>query len=303
VGNACWTEHNSDPISVVNASERVQHGLINVLVPSLPQHRIRGLQRQFSENIDAVGLHLNMAGQIEACKNICYSNVRCTVWQSYYNDGTGSDLGCWIENPGVPGQGIAGNEGGVGNYLPYPLTTAQFEDNTNEQYIVGGEFIQHHCPIPSLPLRPAATTTTTAAPAVLEATPIPPTAAPPATSFWNPWGMLLLAAAVLAAVAALVCYMTKEEKPKKTQKRAIKPIKKEPPPPPAPPLPQPIVPLVQQIMMQPTIAQPLPMTMIQQPVTVAAQAVAQPVLQSFAAPAVMAQPMATYAGSPQYRPM
>jgi len=47
------------------------------------------------------------------------------------------------------------------------------------------------------------------------------------------------------------------------------------------------------------------MTMIQQPatVTVAAQAVAQPVLQSFAAPAVMAQPVATYAAAPQFRPM
>jgi len=216
VGNACWTESGTDPIQTVNASERLQHGLINVLVPRLPQHRIRGLQRQFSENIDADGLRLNSTGQMEACKNICYSTIRCTVWQSYYNDGLGSALGCWIENPGVPGRGIAGPEGGLGQYLPYPITQSQFEDNSNEQYITGGEFIQHHCPIPSLPSRPPATTTTTAAPQVIAATPMPTTAAPEPSSFWNPWGMLLLAAAALAAVVAGICYMNKEQPKKKS---------------------------------------------------------------------------------------
>merc|ERR1712028_229681 len=134
---------------------------------------------------------------------------------------------------------------------------------------------------------------------------IAPTLPPPASSFWNPWGILILAAGALAAVGAAICYFNSSQpKTQKTGKRGVKPIKKEPPPPPAaaPPPPQPVVPLMQPIFVQPTIAQPLPMTQIQQPITtVAAQAVAQP----FAPPA-FAQPMAAYAGAPQFvqqRPM
>ena len=92
----------------------------------------------------------------------------------------------------------------------------------------------------------------------------------------NPWGYLLIAAGVIAAIAGVVLLMNmnKPTKTRAAKTRAVKPIKaKEQPPPP----PQPVVPLMaQQIMVQPTIQQPLAMTTMmagQQPY---AQAMAQP---------------------------
>jgi hypothetical protein len=275
-GYNCYTTSGT---YVVN-SERLQHGYVNVIVDGLTQHRITGLRQQFGENIAVAELR-DATSQMEACKNICHSNIWCTVWQSYYNNGTSDELGCWLEDPDVS------NDQGqtrLGHFLPYPLTTDNFADNGNEVYLTGGQFIEHHCPIPTLPTRPTTTTTTTTTPPAVQAPQIVTTAAPDESSFWNPWGMILVGAGLLASVVAAICFFNSQD-PKPKAKRAIKPPKKDPPQPPAPPPAQPVVPLVQPLMVQPTIAQPLPMTTIPQ----------------YAQPTAVAQPMTTYAAPPGYR--
>jgi len=253
---------------------------------------LENLQKQFGENIGATVNLLNSAdAQKEACRKICHSNIMCSYWQSFYDAGQGADLGCWTENPGV-------DAAGAGTFLAslvhYPLTLAPNEGfaatstERDEEKLTGGQFIQHHCTIPTLPNRIPATTTTAPPAVVVTALPLVP-AAPPSGGFMNPWGYILIALGLLAAVGLIVAMVFCQPKPVKPKStRAVKPIaKKEPPPPP----PQPVVPLMaQQILVQPTIPQPLAMTTIQQPMTtVAAQAVAQP---------MMAQQ--TYAGAPQF---
>lgn len=296
-GNSCWTPAaGRTAIGSVTASQRIQHGRVNIIVDGgvLTSNVLTGLQQQFGENVGTVSTVLSTwQAQMAACRNICHSNVMCSYWQSFYNLGAGTDLGCWIENPGVD---ATGNGNVLGNLVAYPLTQAGYDTSTtataNQQYLKGGQFIQHHCEIPTLPARAAATTTTTTTVAPFQAPALVPTVAPPSGGFMNPWGYLLIILALLAALA-LVAFMMLQPKPKPTNKRAVKPIKaKEAPPP--PPVPQPVVPLMaQQILVQPTIPQPLAMTTIQQPMTtIPAQAVAQPMMQ--------AQPMATYAGAPQF---
>lgn len=274
------------------ASQRIQHGEVNVIKDNLTTRVLDNLQKQFGENIGATVTFLNSAdAQKEACRKICHSNIMCSYWQSFYDAGQGNDLGCWTENPGV-------DAAGAGTFLAslvhYPLTLASNEGfratsaERDEVKLTGGQFIQHHCTIPTLPNRIPATTTVAPPQPVVEAAPIV-TAAPASGGFMNPWGYILIALGLLAAVGLIVAMVFCQPKPSKPKStRAVKPIaKKEPPPPP----PQPVVPLMaQQILVQPTIPQPLAMTTIQQPMTtVAAQAVAQP---------MMAQQ--TYAGAPQF---
>jgi len=257
---------------------------------------LEGLQQQFREDVTLNGEPLSSDAQKENCRNICYSDITCTFWQSYYNDGsgnTGQGLGCWTENPGViPATG----RGGIGGYVQYPTTISVFAVGDDAvPYITGGQYIQHYCATPTLPSRPQPTTTTTTT-ILVEALEVPPTPAP-SGGFMNPWGYMLIVGGLLAALAAVVLMMLGNQKkpPTKKASRGIPKIKaKEPPPaPPAPP--QPVVPLMapQPIMVTPTIPQPLTMTTIQQPTTFAAPAVAQPM-----APLQMA----TYAGAPAVRP-
>lgn len=165
VGNRCWTETEEGNRFEVISAERLQHGLVNVIVDDFTDGVVAGLQQQFAENVQAGGLAGNATAQSEACRNICHSNIMCTFWQSFYRDGTGSDLGCWTENPGVDATGDGQNLGGL---VQYPFTTAGFVDNEDVDTLTGGQFIQHHCPIPTLPTRPPA------APAPPAAAPAPP---------------------------------------------------------------------------------------------------------------------------------
>lgn len=294
VGNQCWTQaEGASAIGSVIAAERIQHGEVNVIVDGgvLRRRVLSGLQQQFPESVPTLR---TAEAQSTACRNICHSNILCQYWQSFFRDGTGNDLGCWIENPGVD---ATGRNLVLGTYLAYPLTEADFRPNSeegDEQRLTGGQFIQHHCPIPTLPVRPPATTTTTTT-VVVNASPMIPTPAPSGGFMW-PWGWLLLGALLITAIAAVAAMMLCQPKAK-VKGRGVKPIKKkvEPPPPAVPPPPV-VVPLMSpSIMVQPTIAQPLG-TMIQpQFTTVAAQAVAQPIQATYAG-----APQATYAGAPQF---
>lgn len=287
-------------------AERLQHGLVNVLMDPLNTGAIEGLQQQFAENVyvvNSTGHHvpLTMEQQRENCRIICHSNIFCSFWQSYYDQGNTADLGCWTENPGVDATGSGQN---IGGFVAYPTTTSVYSTSLTRQpadKITGGQYIQHYCDLPTLPTRPSTTTTTTTT--VVVQAPVVPTAPPPESGgFMNPWGYMLIVFGLLAGLGAVALMMLNPKKPppKKTS-RAVKPIKAktETPPPPAPappPPPQPVVPLMAQpVMVQPTIPQPLTMTTIQQPTTVAAQAVAQPVAQAVAQPVQMA----TYAAAPQ----
>jgi hypothetical protein len=293
VGNQCWTSANPSVSSVATA-ERLQHGLVQVLVDNLNGGVLEGLQQQFNEAVQLNGEPLTAEAQKENCRIICHSNVGCTFWQSYYHDGTaatGQGLGCWTEAPGIDAAG----RGGDGGYVQYPTTTSAFAGgDAAVPYITGGQYIQHYCQTPTLPQRPQPTTTTTTT-TVVPAAVIPPTPAP-SGGFMNPYGYMLIVAGLLAALAAVVLILlgnTKKAPTKKASRGLPKmKVKPEPPAPPAPP--QPVVPLMaaQPVMVTPTIPQPLTMTTIQQPTTIAAPAVAQ---------AVPLQ-MATYAGAPQVRP-
>jgi len=277
-GNGCWTVAAEGGSADVIAAQRLQHGEVNIIKDELREHVIKNLQQQFAQNVGVGNVNLNTSdAQKTACRNICHSTVMCNYWQSFFDPSlTGMDridLGCWMENPGVDAAGRRADE--VATVVPYPLTTDGIRiDDPETNLITGGQFIQHHCAIPTLPTRPPTTTTTTTT-LVIQAVVYAPT---PDVSggFMNPWGYLLIAAGVIAAIAGVVLLMNmnKPTKTRAAKTRAVKPIKaKEQPPPP----PQPVVPLMaQQIMVQPTIQQPLAMTTMmagQQPY---AQAMAQP---------------------------
>jgi len=277
-GNGCWTEATAGGAGVVTAAQRLQHGLVNIIKDELTDHVIKNLQSQFPQNVGVGNVNLNTSdAQRTACRNICHSTLMCNYWQSFFDpSATGmarTDLGCWIENPGVDGAGSRDDE--VSTLVPYPLTTDGLRiDDAERNLITGGQFIQHHCQIPTLPTRPSATTTTTTT-NVIVATDM---AEVPVASggIMDPWGYIVIAVLVIAAIIGVGVLATGVCSPKSApKKRAIKPIKvKEAPPP--PPL-QPVIPLVAHpIMVQPTIQQPLAMTTTmagQQPY---AQAMAQP---------------------------
>jgi len=289
VGNQCWTSAgDGGAIGTITKAERMQHGQVNVLKDDLTDRVLVNLQQQFGEDVqvtNASGVLVGMseAEQKENCRLICHSNIECTFWQSFYSDGTGTDLGCWTEAPGV--DAVGGNTD-LGQYVPYP-TTLQTEaeggafrpDDGDTSRLTGGQYIQHFCPEPTLPTRPPATTTTTTT-TVVE---LPALAAdtPEEGGFMNPWGYILIVGTLLVALVALALMVLGQPKAKK---RAVNKIKTKPKPPPAPeppPVQQPIVPLLiphpqLQTLVQPTYAAPLAMTTIQQPTTYAAQAVAQP---------------------------
>jgi hypothetical protein len=288
VGNECWTEMpGGSGIGSVTVAQRLQHGLVNVIQDNLVTHVLSGLQMQFAENVQLNGVPLTAEQQKENCRIICHSAIQCTFWQSYYDQGQGTDKGCWIEAPGMDaaGPGVI-----AGQFVEYPTTVSAFRDGDGDtSFITGGQYIQHYCDVPTLPSRPPATTTTTTTVVVQAGAVVTP--APESGGFMNPYGYLLIVGLLICAVCGIGALMMGNQKPeKKKGTRAVKPIKaKAPEPPPAPP--QPVVPLMApQMIVQPTIPQPLAMTTIQQPM-VAAQAVAQPIFQSYAgAPSMVQRP-------------
>lgn len=297
-GSDCWTQSTSATVSNVLASQRIQHGQVNVVIADLgigmaSPGVVAGLQQQFAENVGAadgggVTFLATADAQRVACRNICHSNILCSYWQSFFNTGLTAGLGCFTENPGVDATG----GGGPGGFVAYPLTTADFTEGAELASLTGGQFIMHGCAIPQLPGRPPVPTTTTTAAAVapvapaVAATPIV-TAAPAAGSWWWPWGFILLMLIVVLIVVLLLAYLFCQPEPKK---RAIKPVKKkEVPPPPAAPLVQTHNPLMQMVAVQHTVAQPLAMHMVAPQATFPAHAVAQP-MHAVAQPMHYAQP-------------
>lgn len=310
-GNNCWTPSQNTPVGDVIAAQRIQHGQVNVIVDNFSSRIVEGLQNQFWEN---VGQDADEDGtpdtalttaelQKAACQAICHSNIMCSYWQSFYNDGTSADLGCWVENPGVESAGQANQAGGpVGGFVPYPLTDDGMRAvavPAEPTHLTGGQFIQHHCEIPFSPVRPAATTTTTSTPQALQAGPVVTPAPDSGSSLWL-WGILGVVAAACLAAAALAFFLCQTKPVKK--RGIIPPLKKKTPAPPpaaAAAPPQPVVPLMShqmQFVVQPTIPQPLAMSMIASPVTTFAQA------QAVAQPTYASAPQATYATAPQFRP-
>lgn len=281
VGNECWTASTgTNSIGRVLGAERLQHGQVNVIVENFTDFVLNGLHNQFQENVQVtvdetaedgtvsqVTRGMTEDEQKENCRIICHSNIECTFWQSYYNDGTSANLGCYTESPGVQG----GLQDAVAGFVAYPTTSDAFApEDTDQQYITGGQYIQHFCPEPTLPTRPPTTTTTT----TTQVTQLPGLQEPVVEegSFWWPYGALILAVCALVVVAALAVMMQSNAKPAgKKQTRGVDKLKSKPKPaapaPPPPPPQQPVVPLmVQQPVPIQTIAAPLQqMTTIQQP--------------------------------------
>jgi len=272
--------------------------LVTVIVDDLKGGVINGLQKQFGEDVQQHGEALTADAQKENCRIICHSNIQCTFWQSYWKDGLGTErpYGCWTENPSVDASGSTGD----GGFVQYPTTVQDVggvydTERTDAAadvaagVITGGQYIQHYCPVPTLPQRAVPTTTTTLAPPVVPATVqvVEPTPEP-SGSFMNPWGYMMIVGGLLAALAAVVLMLLgNQKKPPAKTKRGIQPIKKkESPPPPAAP-PQPVVPIMTHPVMVPTIPQHLTMTTNQQPTIMAQPAFAQQM---------------TYAAAPGIRP-
>lgn len=174
------------------AGGRVQHGNVRV-IGKLDNYQVLGLQQAFTHRYSTEAVDKAM------CKELCYSNMYCTVWQFYELTGVQSTVpstaatGCWVEDP------INGKA------LEYPLALNnkhQFDvaHQGNHTWITG-ELIQHYCMDPIItPILPPVTT-----PA-------------PSSSVWS-WllPLLLLVALVSSAAVALLFCCGDPKKKKKTR--------------------------------------------------------------------------------------
>jgi len=122
------SKQSSRPLS---GAQRLMHGKVRVL-KSLVGAEIVGLVEALSS-----GSFKNKTDAIQACRNICYSNVGCQFWQ--YSSKTS---GCYVEDPS---HGL----------VVYPLTTEISEFGRHTSYstnttfaksVIAGEYIQHVCP-------------------------------------------------------------------------------------------------------------------------------------------------------------
>jgi len=190
VADACNDQRD---YSVVGG--RVQHGKVRVISP-MANYQVLGLQHAYKNGTFAT----EQLGK-DMCKEICYSDVLCTVWQ-YYSQGE-KQWGCWVEDPRQ-------------HALEYPLSLDNHgEFNPDKHAWIDGEFIQHYCPEPA----PDATN----APVALAGLPKPVSGAEAAVEGPNMWSWLLpfilLVALVCCAVAALL-FCCGEPKKKKAKSSA-----------------------------------------------------------------------------------
>merc|ERR1712194_12203 len=166
------------------------------------------------------------------CKEICYSDIYCTVWQYFEKAGVKAtvpnlkDAGCFVEDA-THKKGTAGPALGSGA-VAYPLALnnqKQFAAaNQGTHTWISGEFIQHYCPDPSktttpLPMSPHAH---------LVAGAVTPPPSAHSSSLWS-WLLpllLLLALVASAAVALLFCRgdPKKKKKTRSARSRAIEEI-------------------------------------------------------------------------------
>jgi len=125
LGNNCYQRESTSFPGVVRA-QRIMHGEVRVLA-NLTRVQIWGLKKAFDSNYF---IH-QRPDAVEACRNHCYSNIKCQYWQ--YSSVTG----CWTEEPSPSGA----------DAVEYPLTThAATEDSHMADFIIAGEYIQHLCP-------------------------------------------------------------------------------------------------------------------------------------------------------------
>jgi len=204
----------SNPYSV--AGGMVQHGLVRV-VGKLDNNQVLGLKKAF-----AAGSYSTEVVDKTMCKELCYSDIYCTVWQYFEVGGihasirNKADAGCWVE------------DATHSNVVDYPLALNngnQFAAaNQGKHTWITGEFIQHYCPDPSktttpLPMSPHA-------PLVAGAVTPPPSAHSSSLWSWLLPLLLLLALVASAAVALLFCRgdPKKKKKTRSARSRAIEEI-------------------------------------------------------------------------------
>lgn len=123
-GRECDVRDANDHVNV-SSGQRLQHGIVRVLA-NLQGWQVHGMRHL---GLWATG---GVAEGLTHCQNWCYSDVNCQYWQ-YGNDG------CWVEDPGYS----------MFSDVQYPLTTSggASSDTDWAKTSVGGEFIQHICPV------------------------------------------------------------------------------------------------------------------------------------------------------------
>lgn len=200
-------------------AQRFARGYVKVVAP-ITKFRVNGLTRRFTEtsfmmddpNPAPPAPERRLADQvtdwdttITRCREICESDIWCSVWQVYDGTGTTTDAGCFTEAMG-----------GLG----YPLVRDATHFQADATGVKDGAFIQHW-------FSEDITTTTTT------------TTAPPPPNRLLP---ILLGLSSLAALLGLGAYAmgwcSPKDKPKKPRaKRALQPA---PEPPKEEPRPEPV---------------------------------------------------------------
>jgi len=248
-------------------AERYNRGYVQVVAP-ITKFRVNGLTKRFDESAfqmddpSAVVQRRRLTAQVTdwvttilRCREICESDIWCSVWQVYDGSGTTADKGCFTESEGS---------------LGYPLVRDQSSFQADATGVKDGAFIQHWYS------EDITTTTTT-------------TTAPPPPNRLLP---ILLGLAGLAALLGVGAYAmgwcSPKDKPKKpkTKPRALapEPPKEEPRPEPVPTQPSFLMsaPVLTYTAAPVTYAAPVatmqhqPMTYAAPPVTTASYQMVQP---------------------------
>jgi len=106
----------------VNAAERIQHGTIRVLM-NLKGTEVRNLRQDFDAQY-----YTRRRDATEACKAMCYSDIKCQYWLYSTTDG------CFVEDPPM-------------HTVSYPLTEKDVNHNSAfAKSVIVGEYILHRCP-------------------------------------------------------------------------------------------------------------------------------------------------------------
>eukprot|EP00450_Noctiluca_scintillans_P025539 CAMPEP_0194523408 /NCGR_PEP_ID=MMETSP0253-20130528/58277_1 /TAXON_ID=2966 /ORGANISM="Noctiluca scintillans" /LENGTH=912 /DNA_ID=CAMNT_0039367945 /DNA_START=225 /DNA_END=2963 /DNA_ORIENTATION=- len=116
-GLKCTSRLGWGPEWKASGAMRLQRGHVRVL-KNLTGYRVLGLTRVFRENEYATE-----GESLEECRNMCYSNLRCTYWQLGYD-------GCRLE--------------WTGDQVGFPLTVRNVVFSPEGRDV--GEYIQHWCP-------------------------------------------------------------------------------------------------------------------------------------------------------------
>jgi hypothetical protein len=121
-GRDCAGMRQQDSSINVEESQRIQHGSVRVLM-SLQGMEIKNLRQDFD-----AGYYSKGSDATEACKFMCYSDIKCAYWLYSRTDG------CFLEDPPM-------------HTVPYPLTTKDVSKTSQfSKSVIAGEYIVHRCP-------------------------------------------------------------------------------------------------------------------------------------------------------------